>query len=365
VGTTASVYVTNSGSNDVSAFSINPSTGGLAAIAGSPFKDIPSPSAIAVSPNGLFAYVANSRTNKVTAFRVGTNGGLLLGPSTQDTPNPASVGATPRALAISKNSQFLYVANSGSGDITVFQIGTAGVLTHVPQTEGRSKPVAAGVSSPIALTISPTGRFLYVANSTDHTITAFQVDAAGVLTLVTATAPASNPVSSGGTGVTALAMSLNGQFLYVTNGTSNTVTTFQVEASGLLTRVPPAGSRLNPLATAGTTPNGITLAPDGAHLYIANGGGNVSVFAIGSDGLLTLVPASGASQNPTAAGTNPVAVALSQDGQFLYVANGGGNVSIYTVVSGAGTLIPLTPLLGSPFPTGTNPSAIAALSPTS
>lgn len=365
-GTTAVVYVTNNGSNNVSGYTINPSTGGLAAIPGSPFANVSAPSAIAVSSNGFFAYAANSQANNVTAFRVGTNGALLLGESTPATPNPIAVGTTPRAIAISQDSRFMYVANSGSDSVTAFSIGTAGVLTRVPPTTGNPNPVVAGGSAPIALATPQTGRFLYVANRASNTITAFQIETSGLLTQVPPAGPGTNPISVGGTGPTSLAMSPNGQFLYVTNGASNTVTVFQVATSGLLTLVPPTGSNPNPISTGGATPNGIAVASNGAYLYIANGEGNVSVFAIGSIGLLTLVPASGTVLNPTPAGTNPAAVTISQDGQFLYVANrGGGNVSAYTITSGSGTLVPLTPLLGNPFPAGTNPSAIAAPGQTS
>ena len=354
------VYVTNSGSNDVSGYTINPS-GGLTAIAGSPFEDVPAPSAIAVSSNGFFAYVANSQRNRVTAYRVGTNGAVLLGPSTADALNPASVGTGPRALAVSPNSKFLYVANSGSNNVTVFRIGAVGALTPVPQTTGHSNPIDAGGLSPIALAISPASRFLYVANSTSNAITAFQAETSGLLTQVSPAGPGTNPVSTNVTGPTALAMSSTGQVLYVTNGTSNTVTAFRIESSGLLTLISPTGS--NPVSTRGTTPNDIAVAPDGAHLYIANGGGNVAAFTIGGDGLLTLVPPSGTAPNPTPtlAGSTPVALTISRDGQFLYVANREGTVSAYTIVAGSGSLVPLTQLLGNPFRAGTTPSAIAAL----
>lgn len=357
--TTAIVYVTNSGSNDVFGYTINPSTGGLAAIPGSPFANVSAPSAVVVSSNGFFAYAASRQANNVTVFRVGTNGALMLRESTPTSPNPVSVGTAPRALAVSQDSRFLYVANSGSDSVTVFSIGTAGVLTRVPPTPANPNPVAAGGSGPIALATSPPGRFVYVANGTSNTVTAFQVETSGLLTQVAPAGPGTNPISASGTGPTALAMSSNGQFLYVTNGASNTVTAFQVATSGLLTLVPPTGSNPNPVSTGGATPNGIAVAPNGAFLYIANGEGNVSAFAIGGNGLLTLVPASGTALNPAPAGSSPAAVTISQDGQFLYVANRGGSVSAYTIVSESGALVPLTPLLGNPFPAGTTPSAIA------
>lgn len=358
--TTAVVYVTNNGSNNVSGFTINSSTGGLAAIPGSPFANVSAPSAIVVSSNGFFAYVANSQANNVTAFRLGTDGALMPGDSTPTAPNPVSVGTTPKALAISQDTRFLYVANSGSDSVTVFSIGTAGVLTRVPPTATHPNPVAAGGSGPLAFTTPPTGRFLYVANSTSNTVTAFQIETSGLLTQVPPAGPGTNPIAVSGTGPTALAMSSNGRFLYVTNAASNTVTTFEVTTSGLLTLVPTTGSTPNPISTGGVIPNGIAVGPNGAYLYVANGGGNVSAFAIGSDGLLTLLPISGATLNPTPAGAGPAAVALSQDGRFLYVANReGGNVSAYTIVPESGILIPLTPLLGSPFRAGTGPSAIA------
>jgi len=64
------------------------------------------------------------------------------------------------------------------------------------------------------------------------------------------------------------------------------------------------------------------------------------------------------------AGSTPTALTISQDGQFLYVANRGGTVSTHPIASGSGTLNPLMQLLGNPFRAGTNPSAIAVSGPT-
>ena len=49
-------YVANEVSNNVSGYTINPSTGALTAIAGSPFAAGSIPSSVAVHPSGKFAY---------------------------------------------------------------------------------------------------------------------------------------------------------------------------------------------------------------------------------------------------------------------------------------------------------------------
>jgi 6-phosphogluconolactonase (cycloisomerase 2 family) len=161
-----------------------------------------------------------------------------------------------------------------------------------------------------------------------------------------------------------LVISPNGSFLYVANSSAHTVAVFQIGANGLLTLVPPAGSNTNPIPTGGTTPNSLIISLNGRFLYSANGGGTISAFTIGSNGLLTLVPSSAGNLNPVSAGTNatPVALTMSPDGRFLYVANvtnQGGRVSAFTINLETGALVPLTALVGNPFLAGTTPSAIA------
>lgn len=360
VGTTSIVYVANRGSDDVSGYTINPTTGTLTAIAGSPFPQIADPSAISVSSNGFFAFVTNAGAgNTVTAFRVATDGRLLRVPSTQTNPNPATVGMDPVALAISPNNQFLYIANRGSDTVTAFSIDDAGALTLVPQTGATTNPVSVQGDAPAGMTISPNGQFLYVSSSTSNVVTVFQIGASGLLTLVSATGANQNPISVGGTAPKSIRISPNGSFLYVANSGSNTITAFQIGTNGLLTQVSPTAGNPNPISVGGTTPNGIIVASNGQFLYSANGGGNVTTFTIGNGGLLTLVPPSSGNLNPVPAGTNPVAMTLSPDGQVLFVANGGGTVSSYTISTATGLLAPVNPLLGNPFRAGTAPSGIA------
>src|SRR6184192_83547 len=58
---------------------------------------------------------------------------------------------------------FLFAANVSSSDISVYSINAGtGVLTEV---SGSPFPTAPG-ASPVALTVSPSGKYLYVASST-------------------------------------------------------------------------------------------------------------------------------------------------------------------------------------------------------
>jgi DNA-binding beta-propeller fold protein YncE len=60
------VYVANSGDNTVSGYTMNPVSGALTAIAGSPFKGGSYPNAVAVNGSGRFAYVAHDENETVT-----------------------------------------------------------------------------------------------------------------------------------------------------------------------------------------------------------------------------------------------------------------------------------------------------------
>jgi 6-phosphogluconolactonase (cycloisomerase 2 family) len=236
----------------------------------------------------------------------------------------------------------------------------------IPQTAGTTNPVSVNGADPAAIAITPNGKFLYVANSGSNDITAFSIGATGLLSLITSSGANTNPIKTSVTVPKGMAISPNGSFLYVANSSTHNVTVFQIGTNGLLTLVPPAGDTTNPISTGGTTPNSLMISLDGRFLYSANGGGTISAFTIGSDGLLGLVSTSAGNLNPISAGANasPVALTMSPDGGFLYVASNvttlGGRVSAFTITPETGALVPLAGgLLGNLFLAGTTPSAIA------
>src|SRR5450755_1073552 len=93
------VYVTNAGSNNVTGFSVDATSGALTAMQ-SPFAVGGSPQAIAVDPTGAYAYVANHADGTISAFTIDSTSGALTPVST----SPYLTAAGPTALAIDASS---------------------------------------------------------------------------------------------------------------------------------------------------------------------------------------------------------------------------------------------------------------------
>jgi DNA-binding beta-propeller fold protein YncE len=93
-------YALNSGDNNVSGYTIDPTTGPLTPIAGSPFDAGTFPLSVAVDPNGKFVYVANSLGNSVSGYTI----------------NPTTGALTPIAGSPS-SGKFTFVANFGDNSM--------------------------------------------------------------------------------------------------------------------------------------------------------------------------------------------------------------------------------------------------------
>jgi len=111
-------------------------------------------SSVTVSPNGAFAYVANSGGNNVSAYSIGSYGALsdvFGGSCGSGLPNNCfTTGTSPQAVAVSPNGAYAYVANWGGG-VSAYTIDAAtGALTPISLVS----PFTAG-AYPISLAITP------------------------------------------------------------------------------------------------------------------------------------------------------------------------------------------------------------------
>jgi DNA-binding beta-propeller fold protein YncE len=249
------------------------------------------------SPDGAHLFVANSSSNTLSVFDVSPSGALVPNPG-----SPVATWAHPWQLAITGDGKHLYVTNMLANGLNVFDIGAGGALTP-NATPTASAP---GLPNPIALT--PDGGHAYVAQDSG-VLTPFDITATGALV-----PNPMAPISLGATQLVQMTVTPDSRHLLaITNGAVRELRVYDIAASGSLTANPGA-----PLPTYGL---GFTLAlaPNGAHAYTAEGGGTISTFDVGADGQLT---AHGAPQ-PVAGGSVAVVVAPSQPASAAFGAQSG------------------------------------------
>jgi len=360
---TGVLYVTAQGNTTVSAFSVDLNSGALSAI-GRSIGTGAVPSAIAVTPAINALFVANSGGNSISSYTINTDGSLTAARATL-------AGKTPVGLAIDPAGKFLFVANQVSSNISVFSISGSG-LTPVPGSPFTTVPAGFSYPNgtlPVAVAVSSSGKFLYVANQLANFVSAFSISASGKLIALGV------PFYNVGTSPSALAITPNGGFLYVANAgaNSNDISAFAIcdavvtscgnvnKPDGTLTQI--TGSPF----PAGLGPVAIAIDPNFNFVYVVDKGSNqVSqyAFGIGSGVLTPLNPGT------ISTGATPVSIAIrpgatgsnlgnttTNPTDYVYVANNGaGTVSTFTLATSTGLLN----VSGTPFTTFAQTSAVAA-----
>jgi len=308
----------------MAAFSIT--TGSLGHIAGSPFvittgnapytlaawpPPLPS-TASTVTTKFLYAGIPSSPLggviNRVLGRPLGSSvtGGIMLMPvktdHTLDTPQMFASGGDYDPVAVSSTGSFLYAADLTTNHLAAFSIDSSkGTLTAIgPQ--GPPAGVAVG-SDPFNVVVDPQGKFVFVANCDCRT----------------------NPSNQGSIQV----FSIN------TGGTLQSVGTF----------VPGGVVTVQPVALA--------VSPDGKVLFVASLDNKVYVESIATNGVLS-DSVSGAPSIDLPAGSNPVSIAVSTDGNYVYTGNSGTHTVSFFL-----NCLQTTPPTGCPG-SGSPPPPLAA-----
>lgn len=211
------------------------------------------PAAIAVAPVGKFLYVANQFTSTVSILSYDASGNL-----TQNLTSPVAAGTNPAGLAFSRCAgtttttatcpstappAYLFVANSGSNDISVFsaciQVTTACGSANGNLTQLGTSPVSAGGTRPVSVIVDPVRDFVYAVNNGSFQVSQYQYSpATGNL------APLSPPTISTGASPLSGGITSDGQWLFVPNNGGSSVSGFG--------QVTPAGTNPTGLLSVGT-----------------------------------------------------------------------------------------------------------------
>jgi DNA-binding beta-propeller fold protein YncE len=338
------VYVGNPGSNNISQYAIGPAgvlsplspptvaAGRLAGESGG----------VAVSPGGESVYVTNRRS--ISQYDVGPGG--KLSPK-----SPAYVAAdiSPNGLAVSPDGHSVYVTITGNNTVNQYDVGPGGTLS--PKTPAS---VPAG-NVPARVAVSPDGQSAYVTTGPgapdNGRVSQYDIGPGGKLS------PKSPARVAAGISPGDVAVSPDGQSVYVTNYNGGTVSQYDVGPGGKLSPKSPA------TVGAEILPRGIAVSPDGHSVYVALircdtpsfcEPGAIAHYDVGAGGTLSFVDALETD------GFSPEGAAVNPDGHNVYVTNSGRDtVSQYGVGVG-GVLEPLFP---PTVAAGHHPAAIAVSPP--
>lgn len=279
----------------VYAYTIDPNTGALTKVAGSPFAAGVGPYSFAFDASGTHLYVAAGTSvvapvnTLISAFSVQPSGALV------PLKNYVLSGELSTVVTACNH---LYVAGFYTNSITVFSIAPSGeLLQTVP-----GSPFATD-TGPFSIATDPSGSVLYTANAGQPTatqaapgsISAFAIDASTGALIPWSRNPLPVPVDA------QISIDPAGRFLFVPATSGVSVYAIDAASAGL-SEV--AGSPFS----AGTNPDAVSVDPINQIAYVVNAGSsNVSEFALGSAG--TLTPLAG---SPAPVVTSPSSIAISR-----------------------------------------------------
>jgi 6-phosphogluconolactonase (cycloisomerase 2 family) len=226
-GTKNFLYAANNGSSTISAFTIDPGTGNLTAVPGSPFAAGPASSGSTISlnasPNGRFLFEVDESSTFIRTFNIAANGALV-----EAAGSPFDSGAFPEGLKVTANGKFLSVGLKTMDAVGVYAIDANGGLTPVFGSPFLTNGAATAVDSNCA------SNRVFVASAASDLVDAFIMAADGSLTPV-----AGSPFPSGGTStINALTLTPSNQNLLTSDVFNSAVSSLAVEQDGSLQPVP-------------------------------------------------------------------------------------------------------------------------------
>ena len=310
--------------------------------------ETPSPSFLALHPNGKFLYAVNetddyegTSSGSVTAYRItNAEGGVLEKLNTV-----SSHGAHPCHLALTAGADAVIIANYTGSTVAAIEIKDDGSLGKtlnriLHKGSGALKPRQAE-PHPHAVNLDPANRFVFISDLGMDQIIRYELEEGGRLSErrgATGVDPGAGPRH--------FAFHPKAEFGYVLNEITRTITAFGYnQSSGELTE----------LQTISTVPDGwsrgspaeIFIHPGGRFLYASNRGhDSIACFHIHQgSGKLSLV------EIEKTGGQTPRNFNLDPSGKWIIAANqSSGDLHVFSINQETGALSPAASRLEVPAP---------------
>jgi 6-phosphogluconolactonase len=260
----------------------------------------------------------------------------------------SSRGAGPCHLALDASGRHIVVANYYSGSVAVLPIIAGGYLgesSEFVQYEGHgTHPTRQKAPHAHCATFDPTGRFVYVCDLGSDKVYCYRFDGENGKLLPNDPAMVS---TTPGAGPRHIVFRPDGRFAYLINELNSTITVFSVvPMSGRLTEL----QNISTLPTDFEGPNtaaGIALHPTGNFLYATNRGHNsVVVFKVDrEEGVLKHIA------HQDTLGKTPRHFDIDRSGAIMAITNqDSGNILVCRMSEGDGRLKPARVVAVAPEP---------------
>lgn len=310
------LYAINRGSSNISAYSINETTGALTALPFSPITGIANERSVKVHPTGSPLIVAG---DAVASFVITPTSATPAAGS----PYAVGTGVSPGGSTLSRDGNYFYTGGNTGNFFAGFSIDAAsGVLTALA-----GSPFDTGGATPYPTATDASGR-LYVVPSRLAS-TRVYTTANGIPTVVTG-----SPFANGLTGITAEGeIHPNGSFFYLADRTNSRIGVYQINGAGADTTLTAITG--SPYTTGGTLSLTLVFNSTGSFLFTANSSSrNLTSFSVDS--------ATGALSNPVVLAANSAGTAGTLNGiAYANFASAPVSVSVSgKVISSEGNVIP-------------------------
>ena len=309
---------TGQGSEGIYAYRFNPSDGVLKPV-GLVAKTV-NPSFITTDPGGRFLYAVN----EVDTFQNKPAGAISVFAINRETgklkllQQISSLGAAPAHMSLDRSGRYLMVANYNGGNVAVFPVhsdGKLGAQTAFIQDTGSSvNPDRQAAPHAHYIQATPDNRFVLAADLGIDQVLAYRFySGTGSLTQTGSGPVRVNP----GSGPRHIAFAPSGNFIYVLNELSSTITGFSFNTETGMMQMKQTISTLPVNYSGENTAAEISVDAKGKYLYVSNrGDDSIGIFSINSeDGNLTPV------EWISSGGKTPRHFEIDPTGQWLFVAN--------------------------------------------
>lgn len=187
-------------------------------------QEKPHPHSVTISPDNRFAFVADLGLDRVLAYRIDPAAGTLTPHDPAFIPTPPGTG--PRHTKFSHDGRFFYILNEIDGSISACTYdaarGAATPIQHISTLPAGFKVTDADRAAEIR--VHPNGNFVYASNRGHDSLAVFAVNTDGTLRLVEIT-------PCGGQHPRNFELSPDGQWLVCANQNSSNLVSFKVDAA--------------------------------------------------------------------------------------------------------------------------------------